>query len=65
MEAYLIYWNQYKVLKQMAERHIKNEDSLNDDIQIEVLKFKLNKISKEQCIENIINVLSNGEHFKK
>ena len=61
----MIYWNQYKVLKQMAERHLLNEDSRNDDIQIEILKFKLHKISKEQCIENIINVLSLGEHFKK
>jgi len=60
----MIYWSEYKMYKKVAERHLKEEDSQNVDIQIEVLKFKLRQTTQEQSIENIINVLSGGEHFK-
>lgn len=49
----------------MAERYLTDEISQNVDIQIEIYKFTLGKITKEQAIENIINALSDGEHFKK
>jgi len=60
----MIEWNNYKVFKLKAERFLQEGYSKNDYIQIEILKFKLNRISKEQSIENIINILSDGEHFK-
>ena len=60
----MIHWHEYKKYKQMAERYLNEGDSNNVDIQIEVLKFKLRQITEEQSIENIINVLSEGEHFK-
>jgi HEAT repeat protein len=61
----MIYWHEYKKYKQMAERYLTDEISQNVDIQIEIYKFTLGKITKEQAIENIINALSDGEHFKK
>ena len=61
----MIYWHEYKKYKQMAERYLTDEISQNVDIQIEIYKFTLGKITKEQAIENIINALSDSEHFKK
>jgi hypothetical protein len=48
----------------MAERYLEQGFSLNTEVQIEIYKFKLEKITREQAIENLINVLSDGEHFK-
>jgi hypothetical protein len=60
----MIHWNEYKKYKTTALAYMANGFSENTDIYIEVLKYKLKKITKEQCVENIINLLSNGEHFK-
>jgi len=60
----MIYWSEYKQYKVLAEKFIRDESSSNLDIEIEVLKLKTRRITQEQAIENIINVLSNGEHFK-
>jgi uncharacterized membrane protein len=60
----MIYWQEYKQYKRLAEGYLKDQISLNTDVQIEIYKFMLNQVSREQAIENIINVLSGGEHFK-
>ena len=60
----MIYWNEYKEYKKVAEKMVKNRDFKIEDVQMEIYKMELNQISKEQCVENIINILSNGEHFK-
>jgi hypothetical protein len=60
----MIYWNEYKQYKVLAEKFIKEESSRNLDIEIEVLKLKTRRITQDEAIENIINIISNGEHFK-
>lgn len=59
----MIFWDEYKKHKATAIRVI-NEGSKKDEVQIEVLKYKLNEQTYEQTVENIINILSGYEHFK-
>jgi len=60
----MLWLHEYKEFKIMAERLIEIGDSGNVFIKAELLKFQLNKISEKQCLNNLINILSNGEHFK-
>lgn len=62
----MINWNEYKKYKVAAEQMLDNRNELpaNVDLRIAVLEFRLNRKSKEQSIEILINFLSNGEHFK-
>jgi hypothetical protein len=60
----VIHWNEYKELRKIAEDCIKNRIFENEDVQIEIYSLELNRISKEQCVENLINIFSKGEHFK-
>ena len=59
----MIFWNEYKQYKATAERLLV-EGSNNTYIQIQVLKFQLKKITREEAIEEIIDILSNREHKK-
>jgi len=61
----MIYWHEYKEYKKTAELLLGGKITENVDLKIEVLKCTLGKVPKEQSIENIINILSNGEHYKR
>lgn len=57
----MIFWHEYKQFKIVAERAIAN-GSNNNAVQNEVLKLQLEYITRDECIENIIEILSDYEH---
>jgi len=60
----MIWLHEYKQYKQMAEQYIKDGMSLNIGVQIQILKYELKQTTYEEAIENIIYVLSDGQHQK-
>jgi hypothetical protein len=58
----MIYWHEYKQYKIEAEKLLA-DGSDNDEIEIQVLKYRLKEITREQATEQIINILSNYEHL--
>jgi hypothetical protein len=61
---YMIFWEQYKQLKKIAEKAIALGVSEDFEVIIAVREFQTGVSTKEKCIEDIINILSGGEHYK-
>ena len=60
----MLWLDEYKKYKTIAVRMIGDGDSNNIDIKIKIFEYKLGRITEDQAIDTIINILSNGEHKK-
>lgn len=60
----MIFWEQYKKLKAVAVKAIATSCSDDFEVIIAIRELQQGAFTKEETIENIINILSNGEHYK-
>lgn len=61
----MIFWNEYKNFKAIAEKCLDNKmEAPTIKVEIKVLEYSINQISRADAIEWIINSLSNGKHFE-
>lgn len=59
----MLFWHEYKIYREKAETIVLQPDSDNQEIAYELHMLKIKKQSKEKTIENIINILSEGQHY--
>lgn len=59
----MIYWNEYKKYKVIAESMIDTGAGGNAASTKELMKLFRNEQTRDQTIENLINILSGGQHF--
>lgn len=59
----MIFWNEYKKFKLVAQYFVDTGVTSNLDIQVQLDRLYEGNQNEEKTIENIINILSNGDHF--
>lgn len=60
----MIFWEKYKAFKKIAENALLTGHSDDFTVLIAIREFQTKAITREKAIEEIINILSDGEHYK-
>lgn len=59
----MLWWADYKKYRAQAEEILKSNFSDVPQIFFEICLVNEGKTSKDKAIENIIDILSNGQHY--